>query len=266
MTLAKLFASLFIATVMAFLVIPVIFIVWVAFFDSAFLTFPPPGYTLKWFAEAVRTPVFLNGFMTSLIVAAISSTISVFCGALAAIILVRHQFWGRDALNGLLLSPLIIPNIVLGIALYIFFIAIADTLAFDPISSNVGLIIAHVMLVLPWAVRLIGANLLGMDQSVEEAARNLGATSRTVFFRISLPLMRGGIVAAALFSFIISFENLELSLLIVSPGRTTLPIAQMQYLEFNMDPTIAAVSTVQVVVIAALLLITDRFFKLSRIV
>ena len=262
----KLIASAFIAAVMVFLVTPVVFIIWVAFFNSAFLTFPPPGYTFHWFAEAARTPVFLNGFITSMIVAAISSTISVVCGALAAIALVRHQFPGRDALNGLLLSPLIIPNIVLGIALYIFFIAVADTLSVDLISSNIGLVIAHTMLVLPWAVRLIGANLIGMDRSVEEAARNLGARSSTVFFRITLPLMRGGIVAAALFSFIVSFENLELSLLIVSPGHTTLPIAQMQYLEFNMDPTIAAVSTVQIIVIAALLLITDRFVKLSRIV
>ena len=262
----RLFASIFIASVMAFLVLPVIFIVWVAFFDSSFLTFPPPGYTLKWFAAAAETPVFLNGFITSMIVAAISSTISVICGIMAAMVLVRHEFPGRDVLNGLLLSPLIIPNIVLGVALYIFFIAVTDLFAFDPISSNVGLILAHSMLVMPWAVRLIGANLLGMDRSVQEAARNLGASSSTVFFRVTLPLMRGGIVAAALFSFIISFENLELSLLIVSPGRTTLPIAQMQYLEFNMDPTIAAVSTVQIIVIAALLLITDRFFKLSRIV
>ncbi|TNE33469.1 MAG: ABC transporter permease [Alphaproteobacteria bacterium] len=264
--MTKLIASSFVTAVLAFLVLPVIFIVWVAFFDSSFLTFPPPGYTFHWFAEAARNPVFLNGFVTSLIVVAIASTISVFSGAMAAIVLVRYQFPGREALNGLLLSPLIIPNIVLGIALYIFFIAIADTLSIDLIASNVGLIIAHTMLVLPWAVRLIGANLIGMDRSIEEAACNLGAKSGTVFFRVTLPLMRGGIVAAALFSFIVSFENLELSLLIVSPGHTTLPIAQMQYLEFNMDPTIAAVSTVQILVIAALLLITDRFVKLSRIV
>src|SRR5690606_10295279 len=207
-----------------------------------------------------------SDFITSIIVAAISSTIAVVCGVMAAIVLVRHQFPGRDLLNGLLLSPLIIPNIVLGVALYIFFIAITDAFAFDPISSNVGLILAHSMLVMPWAVRLIAANLIVMDRSVEEAARNPGASSRTAFFRVTLPLMRGGIVAARLFSFIISFENLDLSLLIVSPGRTTLPIAQMQYLEFNMDPTIAAVSTIQIIVIAVLLLITDRFFKLSRIV
>lgn len=256
----------FVSSVFVFLLVPVVFIVWVAFFDSAFLTFPPPGYTLHWFAEAAKTPVFLNGFLTSLFVAAIAASISVIIGAVAALALVRHKFPGSEALNGLLLSPLIIPNIVLGIALYIFFVAIADSFGFDLTASNSGLIIAHAMLVLPWSVRLIGANLIGQDLSIEEAASNLGASRITVFRRITFPLMRGGIVAAALFSFIISFENLELSLLLVTPGRTTLPIALMQYLEFNMDPTIAAVSSVQIFIIAALLLLTDRFFKLSRIV
>ena len=249
-----------------FLVLPVVFIVWVSFFDSIFLTFPPPGYTLKWFVAAAESPVFIGAFTVSFYVAAISAVLSISFGSLASIALVRHRFPGRAFLNGLLLSPLVIPNIVLGIALYIFFIAVADAFSFDATASNVGLVIAHTMLVLPWSVRLIGANLLGQDISIEEAAANLGANRWTVFRRVTFPLMRGGVVAAGLFSFIISFENLELSLLIVSPGRTTLPIALMQYLEFNMDPTIAAVSTVQVIVIAALLVVTDRFFKLSRIV
>ncbi|MDF2368582.1 ABC transporter permease [Sneathiella sp.] len=260
------FLSAFVFCAFVFLVLPVVFIVWVSFFDSVFLTFPPPSYTFKWFVAAAESPVFFNAFTVSLYVAAMSSMLSVCFGAVASIALVRYRFPGRELLNGLLLSPLVIPNIVLGIALYIFFIAIADRFSFDATASNVGIVIAHTMMVLPWSIRLIGANLLGQDVSIEEAASNLGAGKWTVFRRVTFPLMRGGVVAAGLFSFIISFENLELSLLIVSPGRTTLPIALMQYLEFDMDPTIAAVSTIQVVIIAAVLVVTDRFFKLSRIV
>jgi len=101
---------------------------------------------------------------------------------------------------------------------------------------------------------------------MEEAAANLGAGPLTVFRRITLPMMRPGLVAASLFSFIQSFENLELSLLLVGPGRITLPVAMLNYLEFRIDPTIAAVATMQIVIIGVLMLITDRFVKLSRIV
>lgn len=252
--------------VLLFMLVPVIFVVWVAFFDSAFLTFPPEGYTTRWFGEAVSRPEFMNGFVTSAIVALASSVIAVASGVCAAVTLARYEFPGREVLRAMLLSPLIIPNIVLGVALYSFFIFIADNLLFDPTASYLGLIAAHSMLVLPWSVRLVSANLVGLDPSLEEAAMNLGASKRTAFFRITLPQIRGGIVAAILFSLIISFENLELSLLIVSPGHTTLPIAILQYLEFNMDPTISAVSTIQIIVIAALLLISDRFIKLSKVV
>lgn len=115
-------------------------------------------------------------------------------------------------------------------------------------------------------MRLVSASLVGIDRSVEDAAMNLGANRWTTFRRVTFPMMRAGLVAAALFSFITSFENLELSLLLVGPGRTTLPIAILQYLEFKVDPTIAAVSLIQIVLIGVLMLITDRFVKLSRVV
>jgi putative spermidine/putrescine transport system permease protein len=147
-----------------------------------------------------------------------------------------------------------------------FFIWVADHLFIDVTTGFWGLFLAHTLLTLPGSVRLISANLVGLDRAVEEAAMNLGAGPVKTFFYVTVPLMRAGVIAAALFSFIISFENLEISLLLVGPGSTTLPIALMQYLEFNMDPTVAAASTLQVVIIAALLLIADRHVKLSRVV
>jgi putative spermidine/putrescine transport system permease protein len=110
------------------------------------------------------------------------------------------------------------------------------------------------------------ASLQGLDQTIEEAAANLGANPFTVFRRITMPMVRPGLVAAAMFSFIQSFENLDLSLLLVGPGRITLPVAMLNYLEFRIDPTLAAVATVQLLIVGTLMMATDRFVKLSRVV
>ena len=252
--------------VLGLMMLPVVFVAWSAFYASPFLSFPPPGYTLQWFAAALQRDAFLNGIVTSFKVALCASLLGVVIGTAASLVLVRCRFRGRDFLSSLLLSPLMVPNIVLGISLYMFFIWVADNLHVDVTTGFWGLFLAHTLLTLPWSVRLISANLVGLDRAVEEAAMNLGAGPVKTFFYVTVPLMRAGVIAAALFSFIISFENLEISLLLVGPGSTTLPIALMQYLEFNMDPTVAAASTLQVVIIAALLLIADRHVKLSRVV
>jgi putative spermidine/putrescine transport system permease protein len=263
---ARMLNALAIGIVFTLLLTPVVMIIWASFIDSVFISFPPPGYTLRWFSAAARNTAFFSGFMTSFKVAAIAAALGVVIATAASLALVRGQFPGRAALNSLLLSPLMVPNIVLGTALYVFYIAVSDSTGLELTRGIAGLVAAHLLLTVPWSIRLISANLIGIDRSIEEAAANLGANPLRTFLSITLPQMRSGVVAAALFSFIISFENLELSLLLVEPGATTLPIAIMQYLEFNMDPTIAAVSTAQIVIIAALLVITDRFVKLSRVV
>src|SRR5205085_10595826 len=113
---------------------------------------------------------------------------------------------------------------------------------------------------------LVSASLVGLDRSVEEAAMNLGARPFVTFRRITLPMIRPGVVAAAIFSFIISFTDLEMSLFLIGPGRSTLQIAMLQYLEWKFDPTVAAVSVVQIALIGAGLMVTDRFVKLSKVV
>jgi putative spermidine/putrescine transport system permease protein len=123
-----------------------------------------------------------------------------------------------------------------------------------------------VLIVIPWTVRLVMASLAGLDRSIEEAAQSLGANRFTTFRKVTLPAIRPGVVAAALFGFVSSFGNLEMSLFLVGPGRTTLPIAILQYLEWKIDPTIAAVSVLQIGLIAAAMLLTDRFVKISRVV
>jgi putative spermidine/putrescine transport system permease protein len=262
----KLSFKIMVAIIYLFGLLPVISVTYVSFFDSQFLSFPPPGYTLKWFANVFQQADFVDGFITSTEVAFLASLIGVVSGILASVAIVYFEFPGRDAMKSLLLAPLLVPGIVIGTALYIYFIQIAQITGFNAAMSMTALLVAHVTLTIPWSVRLIVASLGMLDRSVEEAARNLGASAWTTFYRITLPRMRSGIVAAGLFSFVISFENLEVSVLLVSPGHTTLPIAMLQYLEWDMDPTLAAASTVQIIIIGALLLISDRFVKLSQVV
>jgi len=250
----------------AFMLCPLILIVWLSFFEDAILYFPPSGYTVSWYVRAWENAAFANGFLFSLQLAALSAVIGVILGVLAALGIARFRFAGSRGVNTLLLSPLLIPGIVAGIAIYLFYLRAENTLDRDIVGTFGGLVLAHVCLTIPWTVRLVTAGMAGLDGSIEEAARNLGANGRVAFMRITLPMLRPSIVAAALFSFVVSFENLELSLSLVGPGMTTLPIAIMQYLEFNLDPTIAAVSAVQILLLGIIMLVTDRYVKLSQVV
>jgi putative spermidine/putrescine transport system permease protein len=129
----------------------------------------------------------------------------------------------------------------------------------------IGLVLAHVMITTPWVIRLCVASLSNHDGAAEEAAASLGAGPITVIWRVTLPAMRTGIIAAALFAFVISFENLELALFLTSPGVTTLPVAVLQYLEYHIDPLVSAVAVAQVCAVAVLLLVLDRFVRLGQV-
>ena len=186
-------------------------------------------------------------------------------GVPASLVLARWRFVGREALNTLLLLPLVVPGIVAGTAIYVFQIEVEIATGWPLLGSLAGLVLAHIMITIPWTVRLLTASLSGFDRSLEEAAMNLGATQLQAFLRITLPVIKPGVVAAALFGFIISFGNLEMTLFLVAPGQTTLPIAILQYLEWRIDPTIAAVSLLQIALIGAGMLLTDRYVKLTRV-
>jgi putative spermidine/putrescine transport system permease protein len=245
---------------------PLFFVVWMSLFRDAIPSFPPSGYTLDWYVRAWNTPAFANGFLFSLRIALIAASIGVLAGVAAAFGLVRFRFRGAQTIRTILMLPLLIPGIVAGVAIYLFYLRAENFLDVDILGSATSLVLAHVCLTLPWTLRLVTAGLTGADLSIEEAARNLGANSWTVFYRVTLPMLRPSLVASFLFSFIVSFENLEVSLPLVGAGMSTLPIAVMQYLEFNLDPTIAAVASVQVILLGIVMLVTDRFVKLSQVI
>jgi putative spermidine/putrescine transport system permease protein len=251
---------------LGFILLPLIFVTWLAFFRQEIPSFPPEGYSLKWFAGAANNKSFIDGFTLSVQVAVAATLIGLLLGVPASLALVRHRIPLGPGVSTLLLLPLVMPGIVLGTATYVFQIEIEIATEWPVLGSLGGLIAAHTLVVIPWVVRLVTASLAGFDRSIEEAAQNLGAGPVTTFWRVTLPSIRPGIVAASLFAFVTSFGNLEMSLFLVGPGRTTLPIAILQYLEWKIDPTVAAASLIQIVLIAVAMIVTDRYVKLSRVV
>jgi len=251
---------------LAYILTPLVFVTWLAFFRQEIPSFPPEGYSLRWFQAVAGNDRFVSGFILSLQVALTATGIGLCLGLPAALCLSRVRFRGREALSNLLLFPLVVPGIVLGIALYVAHVEVELATGLPIIGSLAGLIAGHVLIVIPWTVRLIMASLDGLDRSIEEAAQSLGANRLTTLRRVTLPAIRPGVVAATLFGFVTSFGNLEMSLFLVGPGRTTLPIAILQYLEWKIDPTIAAVSVLQILLVATVMLVTDRFVKISRVV
>jgi putative spermidine/putrescine transport system permease protein len=249
-----------------YILTPLIFVTWLSFFRQEIPSFPPEGYSLRWYAAIAQNDRFVDGFLLSLRLGVAATAIGLAVGVPAALCLARFRFKGREGLNSLLLMPLIVPGVVLGIALYVFHVETEINTGLPILGSFLGLLTGHVLIVIPWTVRLVTASLAGFDRTLEEAAQNLGADRWTTFRRVTVPSILPGIVAAALFSFVSSFGNLELSLFLVGPGRTTLPIAILQYLEWKIDPTIAAVSVLQIGLIGAAMLITDRFVKIARVV
>jgi len=165
--------KIFVIMVYAIMLSPIFFVLWLSFFDDAILYFPPSGYTFKWYWNAWDNPAFVRGFVFSLQLALISALIGVSLGVIAALGIVRHPFRGSKLVNTLLLSPLLMPGIVAGIAIYLFYLRAENYLDMDIVGTFGGLVMAHICLTIPWTVRLVSASMQGLDGSLEEAARNL---------------------------------------------------------------------------------------------
>jgi putative spermidine/putrescine transport system permease protein len=249
-----------------FILLPLLLVTWLAFFRQEIPSFPPEGYSLQWFGAVLNNKSFVGGFILSAQVGIAATLIGLALAVPASLAIARRRFRGRGAVSALMLMPLIVPGVVLGTSIYVFQIETEIATGLPLLGSTSGLIAAHALIVIPWAARLVSASLAGFDPAIEEAAKNLGAGPWTTFRRVTLPSIRPGIVAGALFGFVTSFGNLEMSLFLVGAGRTTLPIAILQYLEWKIDPTVAAVSVMQIVLIGAAMMLTDHYVKISRVV
>lgn len=264
--LGRMAAAMIIFCGMSIMLLPLILILWLSVTSNEILALPVEGYSFRWFSEAFRQPQFLSGFLLSVTVATFATVAGLIVSVPAALVIVRRRFWGREALIQLLMSPLTVPAIVIGAALYITVVEVEIASGVPLVGSTAIFAAGHVLLTIPWCVRLLLASMEGLNQSIEEAAASLGASPASVIWRVTLPLIRPAMFAAGVFAFVVSFGNLEVSIFLSGPGQVTLPVAVMQYLEWKIDPTIAAVSVLQVLFVAVMLVISDRFVNISRMV
>lgn len=244
--------------------VPMLLTLYLSVFDEKLILFPPRGYTLSWYGAIWGN--FGSAVAVTLELAFASVAGSLLVGVPAGIALSRYRFHGRGLLSALLLAPLTVPGIALGLAIYLFLVLIEIQTEWPLTGSMFGLVLAHLLVTTPWVVRLALASLTNHDRAAEEAATSLGARPLTVIRRVTLPAMRQGIIAAGLFAFIFSFGNLEMALFLVAPGVTTLPVAVLQYLQYHVDPLVAAVSVAQMVLVGLMLGLVDRFVRLGQVV
>jgi putative spermidine/putrescine transport system permease protein len=248
----------------ALIFVPLVLTLYLSVFDEQLIVFPPRGYTLQWYSAII--PQFAGPLLTSVELATASVIGSLLLGVPAGIGLARYRFAGREVISTLLLAPLTVPGVALGLAIYCFAVLLEENTG-APISSSIWPMVgAHLLITTPWVIRLCLAALTNHERDTEEAAASLGARPLTVVWRVTLPAMRQGIVAGALFAFIFSFGNLETTLFLISPGLTTLPIALLNYLEYHIDPLVAAVAVAQMVLVGGALLLLDRYVKLGTVV
>jgi putative spermidine/putrescine transport system permease protein len=243
--------------------LPLILTLYLSVFNEQMIVFPPRGYTFSWYGQIADK--FGAAIWSSLKIAFVAVAISLLVGIPAGIGLSRYRFRGRNVLSTFLLSPLTIPGIAIGLGIYVLAVWIEERTEIVLAGSMRLLILAHVLITMPWVIRLCLASLSNHERTTEEAAASLGANPLMVVWRVTLPAMRPGIVAAALFAFIISFENLEINLFLVAPGVSTLPVAVLQYLGYHIDPLVAAVAVAQIVIVGGSLILLNRFVRLSQV-
>jgi putative spermidine/putrescine transport system permease protein len=229
-----------------FTLLPLAIVVTYSFSSVAYGVFPPPGFSLRWYANLWGQAAFRGAFLRSVVVGVVATTTALAAGLLCALVLVRSNVPGRELLRAFLLSPIVMPKIVLGVGWFIFFARLNLQGGLAP------LILAHTVVVLPFAITILSANLVGLDPSVEEAAQDLGASPARTLWHVVLPQIRGGLLVSALLAFIVSFDQVESSIFLVRGDNSTLPIEMFLYMEKWQDPTIAALSTALIAFAGAL--------------
>lgn len=241
-----------------YLQLPLLAIISVSFSDTAYIEFPPRGFTIKWYTQFLQDPSYVQAFQVSIKLAVLSTVIAVILAIPAALIIARKTFAGRTLVSTLFLSPLVLPNIVIGVAILQY----ANSLGFARTFS--ALLIGHIVIVMPYVLRTVLASLSGMDETIEEAAQDLGANSFETFFLITLPQIKPGIIAGAMFAFIISWINIEVTIFNSTGTLTTLPVKILYYVENIGDPTVAAVSAVTVYIAVIVVVVVDLTIGLER--
>jgi putative spermidine/putrescine transport system permease protein len=244
--------------VLIFLLAPLVVPIAMSFSDTAFVTFPPRGFTLKWYWKILNEPEFTGSFRFSLVLAALATCGALVLGTLSAFALVRFRFPCRSLVQSLILSPLIFPMIVTGIALLRLFSSVGSQ------DSLLHLAIGHTLVTTPYVVRTVSASLMLIDPNIEDAARTLGANQWATFWRVTRPQILSGLVAGGLFAFITSFDNYPISMWLADAVNIPLPLMIFTLTSRFFDPSIAAIATLMIGMSLVIVLVIEHVTGLQR--
>lgn len=244
-----------------FLFVPILVSIAMSFDARSFLgPFPPSEFSLRWYDAFFTNDQYLDGLKTSLIIAVIAAVISTAIGVSAALVLDQYEFSGKDALASFFLSPLVVPAVVIGFALLIFFSVVG---VYDGFFRLLG---GHIIITIPYTIRTTLAGLVGIRRTLVEAALSLGATERQAFWKVTFPLARTGIVTGMIFAFAFSMDDVAVSLFLTDPTAFTLPVALITMMRANFDLAIAAAAVLLVMFTLVLMLVLDRIVGLDRLI
>lgn len=253
------FSLLYHALFIAFMLAPLLVVVAVSFTGKGYISMPTDGLSLRWFRALWQADDFISAFWLSIRLGFVAATIAVALAVPAALALTRYRFPARGALMSFFLSPLMIPYVVLGVAFLRFFTLAGMT------GSFFWLALIHVIVVMPYALRLVLASATGLERDGEHAARSLGASRLTAFRRVVLPALLPGVAGGWILAFIQSFDELTMTVFVATPGTTTLPVAMYNDIAQNIDPLVTSVSTVLIVGTVLLMIVLDRVVGLDRV-
>jgi putative spermidine/putrescine transport system permease protein len=245
--------------ILAFLMLPVAVVMLASISATAYLTIPPQGFTLRWFAEVFQNPGYLAAIALSLELAAASTLLAVLL-ALPACYALHHRWVPASGMiANLMMSPLIFPAVVIGVALlqYVSLLGLRGDFA--------TLMLAHTVIVTPYIVRTTLAGMAGLDPALEEAARVLGANRPLAFALAVLPSLRAALGAGIVFALITSFDEVPVTVFLLPPGQATLPVTIFTAIDQGVDPSVAAVSTLLIIVTALLLVALERWAGVRRL-
>ncbi|QCP50735.1 ABC transporter permease [Trinickia violacea] len=231
-----------------YLILPVLAIVPLSFSSSTFLVYPIPGWSLRWYQNLIAADEWRMAAKNSFIVAPSATVVATVLGTLAAIGLSKANFRGKGLLMAVLISPMIVPVVVVGVGMYLFFAPLGLA------NTYVGLILAHAALGVPFVVTTVGATLQGFNHNLVRASLSLGANPVSTFFRITLPVIAPGVISGALFAFATSFDEVVVTLFLAGANQVTLPRQMFTGIRENISPTIAALATILIVFSTCLLL------------
>lgn len=246
-----------------FLLAPIVMVVVSSFNGVGVFAFPPREFTTRWYYEI--DPGYYSALYVSLIVATCTTLLAILVGVPAALALARGRFAGRDVLNAIVLSPLMVPALVTGVALFQFSLLFWDVFGVGLAGSIPGLVIGHLTFAIPFVVRAVLASHTQYDTSIEEAAQSLGARPLRTFFEVTLPILKPGIVSGAVFAFLISLDEVPIALFMGGGDATTLPVKVFTAIEITFGGDILAVSSLIVGASILVMLVLDRLVGLERL-